>query len=189
MVRSGFTLVELLVATAVFVIGFAAVFGLFLAGMRFRKLADDTVLTSALASSLVAEVYLDSGKEGGSGPAVPSWYIGDGLATSQEPVAGKATQLFAYPGIPGTEYRIVDCTDLLQIDDAYATALHAEIVAMAPGVALPTYGDLDRRVRAYPATPPALPATSEGTFEDDLVRRGVAMKFRAVIVRQPHWMP
>lgn len=120
--RRAFTLLELLVATGVFVVGFVAVFSLFLAGMRFRKLADDTTRGALAASSLVHEIRIDSGTEdiGGAGTDAyePGDYIGNGLAGTANPVAGSpyvvmADELYPYPQQPGTWFRVLDSTDVL----------------------------------------------------------------------------
>lgn len=143
---SGFTLIELLVATAVFVIGFAAVYTLFLAGMRFRKLADDIAKTSTLATTLLTEVYLDSGNAGTtstSGPALPSDYNGCGnpahgeTASSVAPGTGNqvpAVPLYGYLGVPGAVYRLTGTTDILgQTGNENATALVTHVLALCPG--------------------------------------------------------
>ena len=85
--RRGFTLVEMLVATIVFLIGFVAVFGLFLGGMRFRKLSEDTTRASLAASCLVDEIRISAGGSGQaspstSAPLAPSVYIGTGFSSS-----------------------------------------------------------------------------------------------------------
>ncbi|MBA2479453.1 MAG: prepilin-type N-terminal cleavage/methylation domain-containing protein [Planctomycetes bacterium] len=202
--RSGFTLVELLVASAVFVIGFVAVFALFLSGMRFRKLSDDTTMTAALATSMMGEIFIDSGSQGGTdGPAFPSDYIGDGVAkaaTAAGAVGGEIpnkmqTQLFPYQSIPGAYYRVDACTDPLLVtddpigaDNPFATAVYAEIVAICPGGTVSTYDDYNRRVRVFsPSDARITAADADQQIGDELVNRGIAMKYRAVIVRQPHW--
>ena len=221
MVRRGFTLVELLVATGVFVIGFAAVFSLFLSGMRFRKLADDTTMTATLASSLLTEIYLDSGRiptapspppPPGAGPAAPDEYDGDGFGHDVAVTTWDATPLYSYAGVPGTSYRIAGpppstaptgtvkgtgkCCDLTGGNDAMATAIVADVVALCPGDKIATLGDLDRRLRISQTTR-MQPAGWAGfddaqkaiAYENELVARGVALRYRAVIIRQPHWMP
>src|SRR4051812_26180938 len=77
--RSGFTLIELLVASGVFLVGFVAVFGLFLAGIPFGKPAAAPPRASLAASSLIDELRIDAGREG-LGPCDPADYVGDGLA-------------------------------------------------------------------------------------------------------------
>jgi prepilin-type N-terminal cleavage/methylation domain-containing protein len=227
--RHGFTLVELLVATAVFVIGFAAVFTLFLSGVRFRKLADDTTLTATLASSLLTEVYLDSGTLHGvnvSDAAMPIDYDGDGrgddvvLTGSQ---TWKDKPLFGYAGVPGTAYRIAgpppstapggtqngqgSCCDVLGGQDQWTTTIVLDVIALCPGTplgppntpvanAIGTLGDLERRVRLDTGAAGSHPWDSVTDHEDkavayenELVARGIAMRYRAAVVRKPHWMP
>src|SRR5271155_5794116 len=83
--RRGFTLVEMLVATIVFLVGFVAVFGLFLGGMRFRKLAEDTTRASPASSCLIDEIRAKAGGiptgAAASNPLPPSAYVGTGFAT------------------------------------------------------------------------------------------------------------
>jgi prepilin-type N-terminal cleavage/methylation domain-containing protein len=217
--RRGFTLVELLVATAVFVIGFAAVFALFLSGVRFRKLADDTTLTATLASSLLTEVYLDSGRLDGTatapsppGPAEPQQYDGDGHNNDTPAAQWKDKQLFAYPGVPGTAYRIAGpppptapggtangkghCCDIIGGQDAMTTTVVLDVVALCPGPTTPTLGDLERRVRLDTGATGSHPwdaLTDQEdkaiAYENELVARGIALRYRAALVRKPHWMP
>src|SRR5277367_4098546 len=113
MMRRGFTLVEMLVATIVFLVGFVAVFGLFLGGMRFRKLAEDTTRSSLAASCLIDEIRAKAGgipTPGGAAgsPLPPSAYVGTGFATGGGGAGGGAagspvgTPLYPYPPVPGT---------------------------------------------------------------------------------------
>ncbi len=191
MTRRGFTLVELLVATAVFVIGFAAVFSLFLSGMRFRKLADDTTLTATLAASVLTEIYLDSSATAvAGGPVAPSEYSGDGqapLVAATEAPSGMATKMFAYPAIPGAFYRVDNCTDLLNGQDPFTTAINADMLTLCPGAKVDDYSDLNRRLRLL-TTAQASTATAGTDFEDQLVQHGVALRYKAVLIRQPHWL-
>src|SRR5271170_5568637 len=98
--RRGFTLVEMLVATIVFLVGFVAVFGLFLGGMRFRKLAEDTTRSSLAASCLIDEIRAKAGgiPTGGaaSNPLPPSAYVGTGFANGGAAV-GSLNDLYPYP--------------------------------------------------------------------------------------------
>jgi prepilin-type N-terminal cleavage/methylation domain-containing protein len=207
----GFTLIELLVATGIFIVGFAAVFTLFLSGMRFRKLADDTTLTATLASSLTTEVYLDSGAVGAAGTAAPEEYDGDGFGTPPAVAITPTTpftdyELHAYAGVPGALYRLENTSDLTGTRSAGApdnaemtTAIVTDIIALCPGSLIPagtvpTFGDLERRLHLITSkTQPTGWATMTEpekavAYEDELVKRGIALRYRAVIVRQPHWM-
>lgn len=193
----GFTLVELLVATGVFVLGFAAVFALFLSGVRFRKLADDTAKTVTLASTVTAELYLDSGSEGTTGPCTPLSYDGNGRYRAsttdvEEPsVLGMDTRLFTYTGIPGSLFRFDGTSDITGDQDPFATALATDVIALCPGVPVGTYGELNRHLRVYsPAQLTALGTTDQQAvaFRDELLKRGIAMRYRAVVIRQPRWL-
>jgi prepilin-type N-terminal cleavage/methylation domain-containing protein len=203
--RRGFTLIELLVATAVFVFGFAAVFGMFLSGMRYRKLADDTTRSAALASSVLTEVYLDSWRNGDATPepSLPSDYDGDGVCQAApgpaEPLSGMATALFPYTGIPGTMYRLDHTTDIVGDDGSQnpdlarrTTALITEVVALSPGDRVGSFDDLERRLHLVAGDPQFAALTTDAQkaayFENQLIQRGIALRYRAVVVRQPHWL-
>jgi prepilin-type N-terminal cleavage/methylation domain-containing protein len=138
--QRGFTLTELLVATIVFLVGFVSVFGLFLGGMRMRKLAEDTTRASLTASCIIEEIRIDAGGVGGSGlssPYSPREYVGDGFAKfvkgtqpdkffcegaendpSKKAEFGATTNpLFRYKPIPGSWYRVMNANDLSPIPD------------------------------------------------------------------------
>ncbi len=213
--RGGFTLVELLVATGVFIIGFVAVYTLFLSGMRFRKLSDDITKTSTLASTLLTEVYIDSPySTTATAPAKPTDYDGCGdpryveTATPAPATAPKVPQvpLYAYQGIPGTVYRLSNTQDITQTNDPMATALVTTVLALCPGGLPPanaqsgqtlaspvaTYQDLENRSHlmlkdsGYQALSGVLPQAQY--YENALVQHGIAMSYTAVIIRQPHWL-
>ncbi len=213
--RRAFTLLELLVATGVFVVGFVAVFGLFLAGMRFRKLADDTTRGALAASSLVHEIRIDSGTEdiGGAGiePHEPGDYIGNGLAGAGNQGAGSpdvamTDELYPYPQQPGTWFRVIDSTDVLGsrvATDAPTTepvnqpnlsnTLHVKLLVLPFSTtdAKLTFTELQRRLRIRDDAGTLLkPTNAEETkaFLDTLVKRGLATYYDAVILRQPHWL-
>jgi len=208
--RDGFTLVEMLVATGVFVLGFVAVYSLFLSGMRFRKLADDTARTATLASTLLTEMYLDS--DGGSaGPASPADYNGSGNPSTPETsaVTGLTTPLYSYSGIPGTVYRFSGTTDLMgnsvgvpngTTPDpvALTTALVTQVFISCPGVVTPTLGDLNRTHLVQGTDQQPLYGNQEFqnlsqqnqalALQEQMVAHGAAMQYTAVIIRQPHWL-
>jgi prepilin-type N-terminal cleavage/methylation domain-containing protein len=206
--RDGFTLIEMLVATGIFVLGFVAVYSLFLSGMRFRKLADDTTRTATLASTLLTELYLDSGgaPPAGTGPAAPQDYNGQGNPTTPETAtaSGPATPLYPYVGIPGTEYRFSNTTDLLgnavasggsPDPTSLSTALVTNVFVLCPGAEVATLGDLNTRIHlitpadaAY-ASYQAMTPAQQGTYLQNLmVAHGIAMSYTAVVIRQPHWL-
>jgi len=209
--RDGFTLVEMLVATGVFVLGFVAVYSLFLSGMRFRKLADDTARTATLASTLLTEMYLDSdgAPAANAGPATPTDYNGSGNPTVPETATatGQDTPLYSYSGIPGTVYRFSSTTDLLGNTVAssdtpdpvsLSTALVTQVFIACPGVVTPTLRDLNRThlVQATDLQPlfgnlefQNLSAANQAlALQEQMVAHGAAMQYTAVIIRQPHWL-
>ena len=196
--RSGFTLVELLVATGVFMIGFAAAFGLFLAAMKYRTMADDTTKLSLAASSIIEELAIGNGvlPVGFPAPKPPTAYLGAGdLPVKNFGVDTLA--LYAYPGIPGTWYTFESCTDVLGDSGNQMTpTLHVNLLVLVftpadPSVAL-NLAEVNRRVRIV--DPPA--SGYRGTLDpaeavrvlDGLVKRGMAMRVSAVVLRRPAWM-
>ncbi len=196
--RSGFTLVELLVATGVFMIGFAAAFGLFLAAMKYRTMADDTTKLSLAASSIIEELAIGNGTSlaGFPAPKPPTAYLGAG----DLPVTNSGVDpltLYAYPGVPGTWYTFESCTDVLgDSGNAMTPTLHVNLLVLVftaadPSLAL-DLAEVNRRVRVV--APPS--AGYRGTLDaaeavrvlDGLVKRGMAMRVSAVVLRRPAWM-
>lgn len=197
MSRRGFTLIELLVATIVFLIGFVAVFSLFLGGMRFRKLAEDTTRASLAASCILDEIRIDAGGQGLSTPRMPKEYVGDGFApfnagtnADQEGTDTSSTaeeQLFPYKPLPGIWYRVMKATDLNETQDPKTTAINLELVVVPFASADDTlsFKDLNKRLNVlgqpYSQGAPAV--------ADELVKRGIAFRYRAVITRRASWLP
>jgi prepilin-type N-terminal cleavage/methylation domain-containing protein len=189
--RQGFTLIELLVATGVFMLGFTAAFSLFLAAMRYRVLADDTTKLSLAASSLVEELAIGNPAQPPT-PYKPSQYVGDGKLPLTVPLTG---DFAAYPGIPGTWFRVESCTDLLGQDDANSPTLHLNLLVLVDTQSDANQklelSDLNRRLRLI--TPSdgwrgTLTPQEETDIRDALVKRGLAMRVSTVVVRRPHWM-
>ena len=196
MPRSGFTLVELLVATGVFMIGFAAAFGLFLAAIRYRTLADDTTRLSLAASSIVEEMAI------GNAPTVPpvskkpSDYLGSGDLPSIVN-AGTTFNFYAYPGVPGTWYTVESCTDVVgDATNEKTSTLHLNLLVLVFTSADPSQPleleEVNRRVRIV--NQPAdgfrgkLTEDEMTQLRDGLVKRGLAMRISAVVLRRPSWM-
>ena len=189
--RQGFTLIELLVATGVFMLGFTAAFSLFLAAMRYRVLADDTTKLSLAASSLVEELAIGNPNRPTS-PWSPSDYVGDGKLPLFTPING---DFAAYPGIPGTWYRVETCTDLLGQNNQQSPTLHMNLLVLVDTQSNPnqplTLEELNRRLRLL--TPANgwrgnLSNPEKIDVRDALVKRGLAMRISTVVVRRPNWM-
>jgi prepilin-type N-terminal cleavage/methylation domain-containing protein len=199
--RRGFTLVELLVATAVFVFGFTAAFGMFLAALRYRTLADDTVKLSLAASSLPEEMAIGMVDTVVPLPAAPSHYLRTGSLLVY-PGGATSDDLLPYPGVPGSWYTVESATDVLGGDDAASTTVHARILVLAfsqaQGTSLPlltVWNRLRPRANDMPSGVawPGFQATDltpeqKAAFIDMLIRRGMAVRQTAVIVRRPGWM-
>jgi prepilin-type N-terminal cleavage/methylation domain-containing protein len=199
--QRGFTLTELLVATIVFLVGFVSVFGLFLGGMRMRKLAEDTTRASLTASCIIEEIRIDAGGGGGS-PRLPSEYVGDGFAPFNEgtnPEKGhegiknetdsKDNPLFRYKPIPGTWYRVIGSTDLYNGDNANTTVLKIELIVVPFGSADRTlsFADIERRLSLFTAS--ERKRLTQGQIADRLVERGIGFRYTAVVSRRPSWLP
>ena len=192
--RSGFTLVELLVATGVFMIGFAAAFGLFLAAVRYRTLADDTTRLSLAASSIVEEMGIGKGVTLAT-PNAPNLYLGAGDLPSITNTDTDPLKFYAYPGVPGTWYTVESCTDV--VGDALnekTPTLHLNLLVLvftsADASQALELDEINRRVRIAPVADyrAALSPTDATLVRDGLVKRGLAMRVSAVVLRRPSWM-
>lgn len=214
--RRGFTLIELLVGTAVFIVGFVAVYGLFLAAVRFRQIAETTTQASLAASSLISEIQIDAGVENTTAdrdlslsvPRAPIEYVGDGFAakgietvdTTTPPTpdtiaafaaadpASVDEQLFSYRPLPGIWYRVMSSTDLsldpLNCNNPQTTALRIKLLVVpwnSADLSL-TFADIKRRLRFDPTFDTA------GKIKDEMLKRGMAREYDAVILRKPSWL-
>ncbi|MBA3846989.1 MAG: prepilin-type N-terminal cleavage/methylation domain-containing protein [Planctomycetes bacterium] len=196
--RQGFTLIELLVASGVFLIGFVAVFGLFLAGVRFRKLSDDTARSALAASSLINEIRIDAGREGLGAPHAPEDYVGDGFAKPPSPWSlaenaalgdpASALQLYPYAAQPGVWYRVLESTDFVGGDDAATTALRLRLLVLPWSQAEEPDGfTLDRVNRALGLVGARTNDPVANLLIAELIKRGLAFEYHATIIRHPSW--
>lgn len=201
--RRGFTLVELLVATGVFLFGFTAAMSLFLLGTRARTQADGLLRLSLAASSIVEEIRLEAGRESKADgtpadgiPFAPETYVGDGFATIAS--TGEAPDdggLYPYRLQPGVWYRVLDCRDEKgEVDDRLATALRLDLLVVwnpTPDETL-TMDELARRQRIdtkpeWTAIDPADTAARANYLADFMAKRGFAVRETAWIVRKASW--
>jgi len=211
--RRGFTLVELLVASGVFLFGFTAAMSLFLIGTRARGQADGMLRLSLSASSIVEEIRLEAGREGTRSPAAPSGatvppfapldYIGDGFAAIDSSTIDATTivesdnalsgRLFPYAPQPGIWYRVIGCVDEKGDQaDALATALRVDLLVVWNPVADAslTLQDLaDRqRIDKQPEWAGLADDAAKVVFlADFMAKRGFAVRETAWIVRKPSW--
>lgn len=97
--RKGFTLVEMLVATMVFMTGFVAVYSLFIAGVNYRHDADQLTDLSLASTSLISTFRLTMRDQWNQAQD----FVGDG-----DPANGGETEgdFYAYPDNPGVYFRI-----------------------------------------------------------------------------------
>jgi prepilin-type N-terminal cleavage/methylation domain-containing protein len=206
MSRRGFTLIELLVATGVFVFGFSAAFAMFLTGTKYRAQADAILRLSLASSSMVEEIRLDAGREN-TAPCKPQDYVGDGFvgatntdatnpATDPSDADDKASAytLYPYNGQPGAWYRVLSClSETGKADDELATALDIDLLVVWNLNADDelTLGDLNQRLRLVASTSDSRTALLDKPWSqvvDQLVRRGLAVRQRVIVIRQPSWM-
>jgi prepilin-type N-terminal cleavage/methylation domain-containing protein len=106
--RRGFTIVELLIATFIFLIGFVSVYGLFLRAVQFRREGENMVRCSLAASSIVATMRL---KIRADTTFSPVNYQGSGSLVS--PNGDEVNKFYAYLDQPGIFYRISEASQLM----------------------------------------------------------------------------
>lgn len=182
--RRGITLVEMLVATGIFLLGFVGIFGLFLAGVKFRKQGDDLTRCSLAISSLTEEFRIDAGREGLGSPPAPSEYVGDGFAANG-PEDTDPGEMIPYAMQQGVWYRVLTCTDLQGGDNALTTGIKMRLLVLPWPTADTTLNltEVARRLRLDDGggtilTDPALIAAT-------LVQRQIALQADLVLVRHP----
>ncbi|MCK6488222.1 MAG: type II secretion system GspH family protein [Planctomycetes bacterium] len=182
--RRGFTLVEMLVATAVFALGFTSCFALFLAGVRYRTQAEDLTRLSLASGSLINEIAIDSSKHG-AGDGSPATYVGNGRADD-----GPETSLELYPyPATGTWYRVVACTDLAGSNDPASPTLHLTLLVVSFAASSPTL-DLAEVARRVGTRQRTVATEAEALLvAQELADRHVAVLVRTVILRRPSWLP
>jgi hypothetical protein len=187
--RRAITLIEMLVASGVFLLGFVGALSLFTAGVSFRKQSDDLTRSSLALTSLVEELRIDAGREAG-GPWPPAHYVGDGFAANgpeDADLAGGGT-LFPYRLQPGIWYRVESCTDLAgNPDHATATAIRLSllVIPFATTDETLTLVEIGRRLQQRDDANVLL--TDPQAIADRLVQRGNALRHDVVLVRQRSW--
>jgi type II secretory pathway pseudopilin PulG len=195
--RHGFTLVELLVATGVFMIGFSACFGLFLAGMRYRTLAEDTTRMSLAASSLVEELAIGAPPTTPPSNFEPNQYKGSGKLPlpANFPASTNTWELTPYAGVPGTWYAVESCADVLGGNDVNSPTLHLNLIVVVDTQSATNeplnLEQIYRRMRLTLTPAPTFPINSEPDatrIYDEIIKRGRAMRVSTVVVRRPSWM-
>lgn len=112
--RRAFTLVEMLVATSIFLIGFTAVYSLFLRGVRDRAVAEGVAMANLAAASICAELRLRFAAENadatGGFPGANT-YLGHGGMSGG--ASGSGEQFYRYRDQAGIWYRVEDCATLV----------------------------------------------------------------------------
>jgi prepilin-type N-terminal cleavage/methylation domain-containing protein len=196
---AGFTLLEMLVATGIFLVGFSAAYGLFALGMYYRQQSESLTKSSLAANALMDEFRLESGLEGTrpapynqeTAPCKPPLYVGDGFAGNKAEGTPLAPDvLFPYRPLPGVFYVVTRCTDLAGGDDALTTTLHLTLVV----VPLPIddnkpipITELRRRFRINPTS--GTNSATNDVIIDELVKRGIAFRFHSALLRRASWLP
>lgn len=206
MTRRGFTLLELLVAVGVFIVGFVAAYGLFLTAVRNRAQAEAITRTSLAATSLLAEMRLVAGREGAvlripnRAPDPPASYGGDGFAhNGQEDVT---EGLVRYPDQAGIWYVVIggmpplpDPVDLSPSDLAGSDS-NAQTVAIKLALLImhcPIDGTVvnNRSRLSWQTLKDRFRLNSNKPEEamQELRNRHLAQVYEAVIHRQASWLP
>ncbi len=188
--RRAFTLLEMLVAATVFVIGFVSLFALFLAGIRYRKLSEDVTRSSLAAASLVAEFRLDAGWE--NHPPYPANtiappcedYVGDGFAANGGEV--DPDTLTRYANQPGIYYRVTRATDLggaVATTDTTTVRISLVVVPWSGSDSQLTFSQINTQLRL------GQPVGDPDAVASELIKRGLAFRSDAVILRRASWLP
>jgi prepilin-type N-terminal cleavage/methylation domain-containing protein len=138
--RAGFTLLEMLIATGIFLFGFMAVYALFLIGVESRQQAEQITRTSIAADAMLEDWRLRFSHADYRSKA-PQDFIGDGIPfdTGQQLVngPGMADRSFAFShNQPGVLYRVISCSDLSgDATNTNASALYLELLVLyQPGI-------------------------------------------------------
>ncbi|MDA3959673.1 MAG: prepilin-type N-terminal cleavage/methylation domain-containing protein [Planctomycetota bacterium] len=187
MIRRGFTLVEMLVATLVFMFGFVAVYGMFLIGLRNRAISDATTRCATVAQSVIAEMRLQATNEAPTAGYLPEDYLGDGKPDDggegqQYSALGAADVFFAYGDQPGVFYRIAQANDLTGDPTGTGDGIQLMVLVgmLESNAATLSMDEIQRRFRLTGTTPLS-------AVIDELLRRGVIQRYDAVIHRQVAW--
>jgi type II secretory pathway pseudopilin PulG len=178
--RRGVTLIELLVATGIFVTGFTAIAALFTAGTKLRAEADTLVRCSLAAESLIEDIRLDA-----KGGKPPSAWLGDGFTTSPDATPDR---LYPYTAAPGTWYMVETATDAAgNSGNPQASTLHLGILVLHKPLTGSTVTLEELRTRILRWRVPAGATDADAWTRDELVARGIALRMDAVVVPQPSW--
>lgn len=177
--RRGFTLIEMLVASGVFLVGFVSIYALFLRGAHDRARGEAITRTSLALASLSVELRLAIADE--NTVAAPSAHVGDGLAGNGTESGG---ELYRVDGVPGVWYRVTAATDLTGGDNPAAEALALRLVAIYDSTPVADLTLSDFRQRARIDT-----GLDEAQAIQELVTRGLAEQQVTVITRRPTWAP
>jgi len=191
--RRGITLIEMLVATSVFLVGFVGALSLFTAGVSYRKQSDDLTRCSLALTSLIEEIRIDAGREPPNPitnlPPMPMEYLGDGFADNGvEDGDYSLGMIFPYRLQPGIWYRVETCTDLANADDnATTTALKLNLLVIPFSTAdsAMTLGEIGRRLQLRDVDDNLL--TDAHAIANRLVDRGIAQRHEVVLVRHRSW--
>ncbi len=101
--RSGFTIIEMLMASVIFLLGFVAVYGLFLSGVKFRRESENLTRGAVASSSIIAMIRLRC--RAAVGLSNPAAYNGDGDPTTDD----GDLPFHAFMDQPGLFYRVTGC--------------------------------------------------------------------------------
>jgi prepilin-type N-terminal cleavage/methylation domain-containing protein len=140
--QSGFTLIEMLIATGIFLVGFVSVYSMFLAGSAAGKRSDALTQTTLATTSLIETLRLRAGSEPG-GPYAPSAYNGDGDPTTDDTEG----HFVPFPDQPQIWYRFAYAADIQGGDDPLALGFRIVIQTLDLG-STPQNSEGDYRLSA-----------------------------------------
>jgi prepilin-type N-terminal cleavage/methylation domain-containing protein len=166
-IRRGFTIVELLIATFIFLIGFVSVYGLFLRAVQFRREGENMVRCSLAASSIVATMRLKI-RAMDTDDFIAKLNAGDFIedgdpTTTPDP----EKHFFAYLDQPGMFYRISEASPLMTNKTNVAKFTVQTVFLGSPGTQLS-----EEEVKKRCGNPPSI---------DDLVTSGAITQRIAII--------
>lgn len=169
---AAFTLVEMLVATMIFIVGFVAVYSLFLTGINYRHESDRITSTALAATSLISTWRLTM-QDQWSGYA-PEDFVGDGDPTNGAETASPNEDFFPYPDDHGIWYRVQTATDAANDatnDESSSIRMVLLLTETADNPATLTLTDIFQRHFVDPAvSPDYLSTTFPNTIEDSSTR-------------------
>ena len=150
--QRGFTLTEMLVASMVFLVGFTAVYSLFLAGAKFRGESDQMLRLTMASNNLVARLRM-----GLRGDQSPQAFLGDGRpggsTLSLDDLS--SVSLYTLPENPAILYSVYKASDARGFEDEINSSVRLHYAVINADTPFPngtTLDELARVVRCFPSS-------------------------------------